>query len=446
MYFPAKSNFDYYYVTARSVTENAIVWSLRIEPRLDGLKFSRLEADADGHPTDYVQLSGGASGFTGSYYTLRVCDDPRSGQVTYHLENGLWGSQSQHLAGTRVEQIVFGSNNVGGVGVVDFDNLRITRPIAPACHTCGNGFRQPGERCDGTDDNLCPGACTVDCRCPAPLCGNGVVERPEECDGESDDACPGQCWPDCTCPCNDFVASYGCSEPALTVLGDLTHATNACDFWNISGVYFGVEDVWELTITEDGNYTFDMCTNAPNGDECASDTQLVLTGACCDSDQVIAFNDDGCCDSEQYGCSSDIECVPLTVGTYYLYVEHINQTPDSPRRPGPYAVTMRCCGCGDNIAEGAECATVSTTWRAQAIVHRTVTAPCAATTWPKDWRNATARTTRRVPETAPAIATARSAATTWPRASRPATAATTRPAPDCARAIAPAWRRYAATT
>ena len=36
--------------------------------------------------------------------------------------------------------------------------------------------------------------------CPqAPECGNGVVEPGEECDGADDEGCPGKCQPDCTC-------------------------------------------------------------------------------------------------------------------------------------------------------------------------------------------------------------------------------------------------------
>jgi hypothetical protein len=37
-----------------------------------------------------------------------------------------------------------------------------------------------------------------------PVCGNGVREAGEDCDGTDDAACPGSCGPDCTCPstCN----------------------------------------------------------------------------------------------------------------------------------------------------------------------------------------------------------------------------------------------------
>ena len=38
--------------------------------------------------------------------------------------------------------------------------------------SCGNGIRDAGEQCDGTDAATCPGACQADCTCP---CTNEVV-------------------------------------------------------------------------------------------------------------------------------------------------------------------------------------------------------------------------------------------------------------------------------
>ena len=37
-------------------------------------------------------------------------------------------------------------------------------------YVCGDGDIDPGEECDGTDDQLCPGNCTQSCTCPETLC------------------------------------------------------------------------------------------------------------------------------------------------------------------------------------------------------------------------------------------------------------------------------------
>ncbi len=65
---------------------------------------------------------------------------------------------------------------------------------------CGNNVLEPGEECDGTSDEACPGGCN-NCRCaepPPPRCGNGILEGVEHCDGDL--ICPGDCGADCTCP------------------------------------------------------------------------------------------------------------------------------------------------------------------------------------------------------------------------------------------------------
>lgn len=82
---------------------------------------------------------------------------------------------------------------------------------------CGNGINESGEQCDGSDDAACPGACGVDCSCPAPVCGNDVIESGEQCDGSSAGACPtGACAADCTCE-------------APVCGNDITEAGEACD-------------------------------------------------------------------------------------------------------------------------------------------------------------------------------------------------------------------------
>ena len=73
----------------------------------------------------------------------------------------------------------------------------------------------PEETCDGTGaacpadvtitacihgDGCCPSACNAnnddDC---LSVCGNNIIEPGEECDGTDDQACPGECQGDCTC-------------------------------------------------------------------------------------------------------------------------------------------------------------------------------------------------------------------------------------------------------
>jgi hypothetical protein len=65
---------------------------------------------------------------------------------------------------------------------------------------CSNGIKEPVEDCDGLDDEVCPGECTVGCGCPPSVCGDNLAEQTEQCDGTDDAACPGSCTASCTCP------------------------------------------------------------------------------------------------------------------------------------------------------------------------------------------------------------------------------------------------------
>jgi cysteine-rich repeat protein len=80
---------------------------------------------------------------------------------------------------------------------------------------CGNAIREPGEDCDGGDDNLCPGECNPpgherECLCAE--CGNGVVDISEECDDGNlnSDTTPEACRTDCRqAHCGDGVVDTG---------------------------------------------------------------------------------------------------------------------------------------------------------------------------------------------------------------------------------------------
>jgi hypothetical protein len=75
---------------------------------------------------------------------------------------------------------------------------------------CGDGTVDPVEECDGADDASCPAHCRDDCTC-GPFCGDGHVDAGEECDGSEDRSCPGHCLADCTCEsfCGDGIVDEG---------------------------------------------------------------------------------------------------------------------------------------------------------------------------------------------------------------------------------------------
>lgn len=103
-------------------------------------------------------------------------------------------------------------------------NVRRGIVFSPVTAICGNGTRETGEQCDGTDlgSFTCTGlgfssgtlACSGDCHfdtrgCVAsPVCGNGVLEIGEECDrgAANSDTVPDACRTDCKrAHCDDGV-------------------------------------------------------------------------------------------------------------------------------------------------------------------------------------------------------------------------------------------------
>jgi hypothetical protein len=82
-----------------------------------------------------------------------------------------------------------------------------TQPVGP---NCGNDVVDPGEECDGTGCGT--GEECVDCHCVmSSVCGNGIIEPGEECDGAG---CPtGSVCDDCACQmtmvCGDGIIDPG---------------------------------------------------------------------------------------------------------------------------------------------------------------------------------------------------------------------------------------------
>ncbi|MCH8242432.1 MAG: hypothetical protein IH897_07470, partial [Planctomycetes bacterium] len=97
------------------------------------------------------------TGFTwtiGPYKTLTVLDDPVAGGTVYLYDDVLFYSQVTHLQGTRVEQVVFRSDNFHLIDDGDFDNLSVTSGI-----DCDDGI-----------------ACTTDAFDAATGCANTPVD------------------------------------------------------------------------------------------------------------------------------------------------------------------------------------------------------------------------------------------------------------------------------
>ena len=208
-------------------------------------------------------------------------------------------------------------NNVAGLpgpGAV----LQPTRTfrIGPLC---GNGVVDTGETCDGGSDVSCPGACGIDCQCPAAaVCGDGEVNQPsEECDGTDDATCPGLCQGSCTC------APY-CGD------GDVNQPSEVCD----DGNHVDGDGC-------DGNCTTTACGNGiqTGAEQCDGGDASACNGSTCKADCTCnPFCGDGvknqaseACDGADHGACG----VPPGTGTCEL--------------------DCTCADfCGNNVREGAE--------------------------------------------------------------------------------------------
>ena len=103
---------------------------------------------------------------------------------------------------------------------------------------------------------------------------------------------------DCTVPCADFE---------LTAPGSMTGNTSGAG--DNCALNVGEEQMIEVTIPNDGEWTFSLCDGGTT-----YDSWLDLYTECCGG-TLLAFNDDYC------GAQSELHCIPLTAGVYYLAVE-----------------------------------------------------------------------------------------------------------------------------
>jgi hypothetical protein len=138
----------------------------------------------------------------------------------------------------------------------------------------------------------------------------------------------------------------------------------------------GADYTYSVQIPTDGLWTFSLCGGA------TWDTYLYLTDACCGG-TILAQNDDAC------GLQSEIACLSLTAGTYYVDVEpfsggsgaftlNINQTG---------CIPGRCCynnftSCADVTL--AECNTLGGSWDGALTCATPCENPCVMSCGPND--------------------------------------------------------------
>lgn len=183
-----------------------------------------------------------------------------------------------------LRMVRFYSEVTGAVGLSNFfvDDVDIvsTGPPANDCNVngvpdecdapvCGNdcvegGVGSTAEECDGTDDSACPGECypaghPLACTCFS--CGDGFVNPGEDCDGG--DCCTANCTFDDVTVCRLAV-----NECDVTEVCDGTSADCPTDAFQLAGV----------DCTDDGNEcTSDVCDGTAN---CTHPING-LCGACC---------------------------------------------------------------------------------------------------------------------------------------------------------------------
>jgi hypothetical protein len=282
-----------------------------------------ITADTAGSSYDTVLAA-----FTGSCSSLTevACNDDATGsqsRITFAVTAG-----SNYL----LEATSFGRTPADTLAL----NVQFDSP------TCGDGtLNVPGEDCDGTDDDACPGQCRPECSCPSPSCGDDEVNHPrEECDGTDDSACRGLCGIDCRCagPSDTCGLAVEISAFPFTDRHDTNSATVSADDPRLScgdaGTQQGHSLWYVLTAPEDGTITADT-----SGSD--YDTVLgVLTGTCGTLSE-IACNDD----FDILRGESRVSFSVRRGGEYFLEVTSFGSEPG-----GPLAITVTFTveSCGDD--------------------------------------------------------------------------------------------------
>jgi hypothetical protein len=140
--------------------------------------------------------------------------------------------------------------------------LRFSSPScvdAPA-PVCGNGVRDVGEDCDGSDAPFCAGLCFPDCTCPAPVCGNDIAELGEECDGTSAAGCPsGVCRPDCTCALCPPSPASGCRAAGKATVAIADQPDDTRDSLRWSWKNGAATSVADFADPVQGSATYALC-------------------------------------------------------------------------------------------------------------------------------------------------------------------------------------------
>jgi hypothetical protein len=163
---------------------------------------------------------------------------------------------------------------------------------------CGDGVRQPGEACDGDDDDACPGLCQADCAC-GPFCGDGVVNQPSErCDGNGmGPLCPDGYGLGCTAGCSC------CSEAAFCNLFPCCSSADVCISTPSSG---SNGFCWTVTCTPPD--TCDPPAQCGPGNYCCMPLGAVCFGSCCPGLTCVGADPGVCCGDAGYACTSGTEC------------------------------------------------------------------------------------------------------------------------------------------
>jgi hypothetical protein len=127
-------------------------------------------------------------------------------------------------------------------------------------------------------------------------------------------ACGSEYFAQLTCaPCTPCVVDYSITAPG-TVAGTTCGAGDDCTLRT------GLDNVVEVVIPHDGNWTFSLC-----GGTTSWDSYIYVTNRCC---RGTVFNnpasdDDGC---GVGGGLSAAHCITLTAGTYYVDIEPWDET------------------------------------------------------------------------------------------------------------------------